>query len=141
MVSADRGHTRLVDGFELSYGYKTPGQFAKARRGVTQELLPIVHDPDKYRQVFTLAFGLWLDHDWRKVGWNSDRPAENYFSPETLASTVHAALQVADEYIWIYSETPRWWSAEGQPVKLPAEYGSALLRAKGIAKTDRGGPP
>lgn len=141
MVSAARGHTRLIDGFELSYGYKTAAQFASARREVTQELLPIVHDANKYREVFTVAYGLWLDHDWRKVGWNSDRPEANYFSPETLASTVHAALQVADEYVWIYSETPRWWSAEGQPVKLPAEYGSALLRAKGGAKTNHGIPP
>jgi hypothetical protein len=135
MVEGARGRTQLIDGYELSYGYKTAAQFTGARQEVTQDLLPIVRDPGKYRQVFSLAFGLWLDHDWRKSGWNPDEPAKNYFSPETLATTVREALQVADEYVWIYSETPRWWSAEGQSVKLPAEYGAALRQAMGTAKT------
>jgi hypothetical protein len=84
---------------------------------------------------------LWLDHDWRKAGWNSERPEQNYFSPEILFATVREALQIAHEYVWIYSETPRWWSAEGPPVKLPADYGYALLKAKGIVKTNTGDSP
>ena len=141
LISAASGHTRLVDGFELSYGYKSAAQFSTARREVTQDLTPIVRDEDKYRERFSLAFGLWLDHDWRKAGWNSERPEQNYFSPEILFATVREALQIADEYVWIYSETPRWWSAEGPPVKLPADYGYALLKAKGIVKTNTGDSP
>ena len=130
MVEGARGHTRVVDGYELAYGYKTAAQFAAARRSFSEEVLPIVRDSEKYRQVFSLAFGLWLDHDWRKVGWNTEDPGKNYFSPETLGTTTREALRVADEYVWIYSETPRWWSGEGKPVKLPADYGGALRQAK-----------
>jgi hypothetical protein len=42
---------------------------------------------------------------------------------------VRRALEVADDYVWIYSETPRWWSAEGKPAKLPTSYDQALRRA------------
>jgi hypothetical protein len=138
MVDGARGRARLIDGYELSYGYKTAMQFTTARQEVTRDLLPIVRDPQKYGQVFSLAFGLWLDHDWRKSGWNSDDPAKNYFSPESLTTTAREALQVAEEYVWIYSETPRWWSPEGQPVKLPAAYGDALRQAKSGARRGEG---
>jgi hypothetical protein len=43
---------------------------------------------------------------------------------------VRQALALADEYVWIYSETPRWWSKEGKPIKLPEAYEAALRRAR-----------
>jgi hypothetical protein len=37
--------------------------------------------------------------------------------------------------VWIYTEQPRWWSAEGKTVKLPEPYAEAVRRArKGTAK-------
>jgi len=33
--------------------------------------------------------------------------------------------------VWIYSETPRWWSPEGKPIKLPQAYDAAVRRARG----------
>ena len=36
----------------------------------------------------------------------------------------------ADEYVWIYTETPRWWSKEGGPVKLPKAYEEAVRKAR-----------
>jgi len=131
MVQGAHGNARLIDGYELAYGYKNLAQFTQARRGFTNDLLPIVRDPSKYRQVFGLAFGLWLDHDWRKSGWNFEDPAKNYFSPDGLASAVRAAMQLADDYVWVYSETPKWWSAEGGPVKLPPAYYTALKNVSG----------
>jgi hypothetical protein len=129
MVEAARGGTRLVDGHESSYGYKRADQFAAAYRTMERDLLPLVRDPEKYRRVFSFGFGVWLDHDWRKNGWNVEDTSRNYFSPEAFEGSVRAALQVADDYVWIYTETPRWWSAEGKPVKVPASYDAALRRA------------
>jgi hypothetical protein len=40
------------------------------------------------------------------------------------------ALQQTDQYVWIYTETPRWWSEDGKPVKLPSEYAAALRQAR-----------
>lgn len=139
LVEAADGRTRLVDGHESSYGYKKPEQFAAAYRSMTQELLPIVRDPEKYRRVFSFGFGLWLDQDWRRNGWNAEDVSKNYFTPDTWEASVREALRVADEYVWIYSETPRWWSAEGKPVKLPDAYVEALRRAR--AEGAAGGQP
>jgi hypothetical protein len=130
MVEGASGHTRIVDGHELSYGYKSAEQFAKALTAMKQDLLPLVRDPVKYQSVFSFGFGVWIDNDWRKCGWDTEDFAKNYFTPETIEASVTEALRTADEYVWIYSETPRWWSAEGKPVKLPPAYAQALAKAR-----------
>jgi hypothetical protein len=130
MVEATRGRTRLVDGFEISYGYKTAQQFADGRRTVKHDLLPIVRDAEKYKAVFSLGFGVWLDHDWRKRAWDTEDFSKNHFSPQEFEGSVSAALREADEYVWVYSEVPRWWSAEGKSVKLPEAYVRALREAR-----------
>jgi len=130
MIEAAKDGTRIVDGHETAYGYKMAAQYAAARRATTQELLPIVRDPHKYQQVVSIGFGIWLDKDWRKTAWNTEDFSKNYFSPEALESSVREALRQADEYVWIYSETPRGWSDAGQPVKLPPAYEAALRKAR-----------
>lgn len=130
LVEAAKDGTRLVDGHELSYGFKQPERFAKAYEMMKTGLLPMVGQPEKYRRVFSFSFGVWLDHDWRKAGWEVENVSKNYFTPEAVEASVRAALATADEYVWIYSETPRWWSQEGGPVKLPRAYDAALRRAR-----------
>jgi len=134
MLEAAQDGERIVDGFELSYGYKSLKQFAAGRKVMKQDLLPIVSDPDKYQRVFSAGFGLWLDFNWRKKGWDPEDPSKNYFPPDVFGTSVQSALQEADEYVWIYSETPRWWSDGGKPVKLPEAYGTALSKARGEVK-------
>src|ERR1043166_351587 len=134
MLEAAKGHTRLIDGHESSYGYKEASRFTNAYQEMKSGLLPIVRDPAKYQRFFSFSFGLWVDHDWRKRGWNESDPSQNYFSPELFKASVRNALTLADEYVWIYSETPRWWSPEGKPVKLPAAYDAALRQARTGAK-------
>ncbi len=130
MVEATRGKARIVDGFELSYGYKTAREFEEGRNLMTDGVAPIVADPAAYRRVVSPGFGIWLDYDWRKTGWNTSDSSKNYFTPAALEASVRAALVRSDEFVWIYSETPRWWSTEGGAVKLPAEYDQALRRAR-----------
>jgi hypothetical protein len=130
LVEAARGSTRLVDGHEISYGYREAALFAAAYRTMEKGLLPIVRDPEKYRRTVSFGFGLWMDHDWRKNGWNVDDLSKNYFTPQTFEASARAALVAADEYVWVYTETPRWWSEEGRPVKLPPAYAEALRRAR-----------
>ena len=130
MIEVAKGRTRLIDGHEISYGYKDTNQFLVAYKTMKEELLPLVSDPEKYHKVFSFGFGLWLDQNWRKNGWDENDLLKNYFSPEAFESSARQALAVADEYVWIYSETPRWWSKEGKPLKLPAAYEAALRRAR-----------
>jgi hypothetical protein len=49
-----------------------------------------------------------MDYDWRKKGWDPADSAKNYFTPAEFESAVRSALRVCDEYVWIYSEQPRW---------------------------------
>lgn len=130
LLESARGSTRLVDGHEISYGYKDAAQFNKAYQTMQSRLLPIVRDPDKYHRFVSLGFGVWMDQDWRKHGWNVEDVSKNYFTPSTFETSVRAALATTDEYVWIYTETPRWWSDQGGPVKLPPAYLEALRSAR-----------
>ena len=130
MVEAARAGARLVDGFELSYGYREPARFDEGHRLMKEGVLPIVADARKYGRVVSAGFGLWLDYDWRKKGWDEGDPSKNYFTPEGFEASLRAALGRADEFVWIYAETPRWWSEGGKRVRLPDAYEAAIRRAR-----------
>jgi hypothetical protein len=42
----------------------------------------------------------------------------------------YPGLTVFLTFCWIYTETPRWWSDKGGPVKLPPAYAEALRKAR-----------
>jgi len=130
MVDAAQGRTRLVDGHELSYSFKTAAQFAAARKAAMVDLLPIVRDPGQYRRVSSVGFGIWMDFDSHKLTWDTEDVSKNFFPPADFQASVHEALKAADEYVWIYTEVPRWWADSGQPVKLPPAYAEALRKAR-----------
>lgn len=130
MVEAAKGKTRVVDGYEMSYGYKDPSRFGPAYQTVKEGLLPIVANPGKYHRVLSVGFGVWMDEDWRRRGWDTEDVTKNYYTPAEFEASARRALEVADEYVWIYTETPRWWSADGSSVKLPPAYEQALRRAR-----------
>jgi hypothetical protein len=130
LVEAARGGTRIVDGYELSYAYKELEKFEKAYATMKDGLLSIVAEPGRYREVTSFGFGIWLDDDWRKKGWSVEEPDKNYFPPAAFEASVRRAFERADHYVWVYTETPRWWSKEGGPQKLPPEYDAALRRAR-----------
>jgi hypothetical protein len=130
MVDAALGDSRLVDGFELSYGYKEARQFEEGHRLMRVGVLPIVADPEKYGRVVSAGFGIWMDYDWRKKGWDVGDPSRNYFTPEAFGASLRRALDRSDEYVWIYTETPRWWSEGGKRINLPDAYERAIRRAR-----------
>jgi len=132
MVDAAKGGTRIVDGYEISYGYKDTARFAPAYQTMQTGVLPFVGaDLKRYREVFSFGFGLWMDHDWRKHGWDVEHFDKNFYTPESFEKSVRTALDTADEYVWIYTESPKWWTEEGKPSKLPKAYDEAVRRAVG----------
>jgi hypothetical protein len=133
LVEAARGGTRIVDGYELSYGFREPAQFAEARHLVRESVLSIVGPRKAYRQRVRLAFGLWLDYDWRRYGWSATDPERNHFTPEGFERSLCSALQETDQYVWVYNETPRWWSTPGGANPVPAPYVTALRRVRRLA--------
>ena len=119
LLAGARGRTVVVDGFELSYGFREPSRFEEARRTFEAGVLPIVADPAAYRRHARLAFGLWLDYDWRRLGWFPGEPSRNHFTPDALASALQAARGATDEFVWLYSEKAPWWSTASPP---PLQY-------------------
>ena len=130
MVEASTRPRNIVDGCELAYSFKDTSRFAKYHQLMTEGLLPMVADPKKYRSAVSLGFGIWLDYDWRKLGWNTNDLTKNFYTPEAFEASVRKALEVADDYVWIYTEQPRWWSSAGGPTQLPQPYIEALKRAR-----------
>jgi len=138
MVKAAAGKTRIVDGCELAYRYKEPAEFTKMYQTMSRGVMPIVRDPEKYRKAFSLGFGIWMDEDWRKHGWDTHDFSKNYFTPDQFGKSVKTALETSDEYVWVYTEKPKWWSETKswwsvgcEPVDLPEAYARALREAAG----------
>ncbi len=130
LIDAAQGQTRIVDGFEQSYGYRVAAAFDQAHELMTSKAASLMADPPAYRRLISAGFGLWLDYDWRKHGWKPDKPEANYFSPERFHDALRAALARSDEYVWIYTEKPRWWSNEGKPLELPDAYVQSIRKAR-----------
>ena len=76
------------------------------------------------------GFGLWLDYDRPRYGWNTTKLESNYFSPERFLASLRAAVEQTEEYVWIYTEKPRWWSNGGTAVNLPPAYIDAVQRVR-----------
>jgi hypothetical protein len=132
MFEAADPKARIVDGYELAYTYKQREQFEAGRKLMAEGVLPIVADPVKYKRNLSIAFGIWMDCDWRNRGWATGPFMGNFFHPMELQHSLEAAFDLCDEYVWLYTETPRWWSAEG-PQKLPSAYERAVRKAKKAA--------
>lgn len=67
-----------------------------------------------------------MDCNWRQVGWSVDDFTKNHFTPEAFANSVRLALKASDQYVWIYTEQPRWWPRD----KLPQAYIDAVKAAQ-----------
>jgi hypothetical protein len=122
MIDRAQGRGQIIDGHELSYGYRESAEFVRARDTITRAAAGVAANPAKYASTVSVGFGLWLDFDWRKFGWKTTGVEANYFSPERLEASLRAALEQCDEYVWLYSEKPRWWSEVGGPTDLPRQY-------------------
>ena len=132
LFDAAEGKAKIVDVFEISYGYKSAQQFDEVPVTLKKKVLAWVGDREKYLKHVSIGFGLWMDYDWRKNGWDEKDFSKNYFTPQQFEASVKKALATADEYVWIYTEKPRWWDAQsGKPAALPREYDRAVRRAAG----------
>jgi hypothetical protein len=130
MVDAANGKARIVDGHEFGYHYG-PGDFTAGYHQMKTGVLPIVRQRAKYVKVFSFGFGIWLDLDSQQRGWFVDKVENNPHSPREFGALVREALDVSDEYVWIYSQIPRWWSEpRGEMKDLPREYMLSLEQVR-----------
>ncbi len=129
MTEAAEGRTKIVDGYEIGY-YLQPETLHFGYKAMDRDLRGIVADPEKYRGVTSLGFGLWMDKN--HATWDVKDVTKNSWTPGRFENLVHKALELTDEYVWIYTDkTPKWWSEpDGTPVNVPTAYIDALRRAR-----------
>jgi hypothetical protein len=116
----------LVDAFEGAYSFRTHREFVNARETVLQTLPRQTGNPRQYRRHVRLGFGIWMDNRYGAKAWHTDDLEQNYFTPEEFEYAVFCALDVADRYVWVYTEHPKWWTNE----QLPPAYREALQRVR-----------
>jgi hypothetical protein len=136
MIEASRGKARLVDGHEMSYGYRGADQFVKAHETIRRNAAGLAADPNGYVRAVSAGFGIWLDYDWRKNGWSSEALEKNYFSPQRFEISLRAAVEQSDEYVWIYTEKPHWWSEQGGAQELPPPYVEVVRQVRAALLED-----
>lgn len=127
MFEVAASKTTIVDGWEGAYAYRHHKQYVAAADMMRRKMAAECAVPDKYRRHLRVAFGVWMDQNFRRYGWNLQDFERNYFTPEEFAYTLFAGLNVSDEYVWVYTEKPLWWTH----TRVPTAYRLALRRAKG----------
>jgi hypothetical protein len=134
MFLAASDSARIVDGLEGAYPIKDSAQLDVYFAEQTTGILPWLTDSTRYRKVLSRSFGIWIDYDSDRREWNVRDVRKNYRSPDTLRAVVRHALELADDYVWVYTQKPRWWTEEGTRKDLPESYVQALRDArKGLA--------
>lgn len=122
---------QIIDGGELAYGFKTAREFTDQRDVVLHKACTLLEDRRPYLDHIHVAFGLWLDFEFKERPFFTDDLTKNYFTPDQWQTSVHTALDQTDRYVWIYTEKPRWWTAAGPAADLPPAYAQALREARG----------
>ena len=140
------GQARVIEGFELSYPYRSCDRFQEAYASLRGPCRDLSLDPGRYNRWLEIGFGIWLDYDslrrcedpqvaGRPCRWYDPSlyPVEerNLVDPEQFARAVASARAVSDGYVWIYTTQPKWWTEE-HPLgeNLPDAYVRALTRGR-----------
>ena len=130
-LAAASDGTRIVDAWEYSYPYQSRAEFENGRRSMKQDAFQWTTESDEYALHVSAAFGLWMDFNIRGHAWHTDDVSRNYNSPKQFRQNLDNALELTDEFVWIYTGQAKWWTDEA----LPDEYRRALDEAR--AATDR----
>ena len=125
MMAGANSKAKFVDGLETAYGAKDAGELNRLRSSV-YEADKLSSDKAAFDARMTVGFGLWLDKDWQKNGWDPANLTRNYFQPVEFETAVRTALDLSDRYVWIYSEKLNWWTGAG----ISPAYAQALEKAK-----------
>ena len=107
----------FVDGCENAYRYNSRLDYLTGANLIRNTCVRLVAPENryKYRAQVQVGFGVYLD------AYVNPPTSSWYINPGTqtpvrrLAENVTTALEVADEYVWIYGEQCSWW-----PVPHPA---------------------
>lgn len=126
----------IIEGDENAYSYNSDAEFERAFVDLKTKTLGLIalENRAKFKAQCSVSHGIYLDA-------HSNEPTSPwYIDPRggpraaRLEANVKAALRTADEYVWVYGETARWWPSGNLgfpfwPAKLEGAD-RALLAAK-----------
>ncbi|MFH1616680.1 MAG: hypothetical protein ABIG61_16550 [Planctomycetota bacterium] len=112
----------IIDGYEDAYPYRRYEQFVEGKRKI-REAAKFSVDPKRYNKRVQACFGLWIAYGGT---WDKEDFDKNYFTPEEFEHSLHYALLLADQYVWVYGGGAKLW-ANGT---LPKEYADAIINAR-----------
>ncbi|UCH35887.1 MAG: hypothetical protein JSV65_05910 [Armatimonadota bacterium] len=119
MLDALPDDALIVDGCEPGYYMEERVAFLEAYRRMKQQVLAVISPEnwDKYQTQVLAGFGLYPDRAWRDAGWgwHVDDPSRNYYTPEEFKENLTNAVDVADRYVWVYTEALNWWTGKDVP--------------------------
>jgi hypothetical protein len=141
MYDAATGNTTIIDGYELGYPISVRrngvGAIDAAMNTMNTGVLPIVQaDHEKYAEHMSTSFATWMDV--RPAPWDPNNPSGNWHTPSDIEETLKASLARVDEYAWLYTERPRWWTFAGVPNNLSPAYIAAVRNATAGDMNDDG---
>ncbi len=129
MMEAADEKAKFVDLCEFAYGSKERHQFLEAYHSIVNKAVAFSLLPELYRSKIRVGFGLWLDYNSTRQPWDVNDFNKNYFSPSEFQNSLQTALELTDEYVWIYSQQPRFFP----PSNLPNAYLQAIKQARKAA--------
>ncbi len=101
----------FVDGCEQAYRYNSRLDYLTGANLIRNKCQRLVAPENryKYRAQVQVGFGVYLDAyvNPPDSSWYIDPGAQT--PVQRLAGNVACALEVADEYVWIYGEQCSWW--------------------------------
>ena len=124
MMNAKDSLTRIYDGWEFSYRYKTRDEFREAAYSIHNRGAEISLDPETYFKNMHASFGIWMCDSPKR--WDPENP---YYTAEQLEEVIGYAYEFTDRYIWLYHERIQPWGVDKGQELFPEEYWKAIRRA------------
>ncbi|MGD9495653.1 MAG: hypothetical protein AB7Y46_05020 [Armatimonadota bacterium] len=130
----------LVDGCEQAYRFNSRLEYLAAGNAIRNTCLRLISPENryKYRAQVQVSFGVYLDAYVNPPDspWHID-PGEQT-PAQRLAENLACALEVADEYVWLYGEQASWWpSPISDQVRWPEKF-PGIEEALWLATDPRG---
>lgn len=112
----------FIDGYEMSYHYRTYQQFSEARDVIKNKAAKLSFDPKRYKKRMKVSYGIWLrDATGREATLDRTDYTKNTFTPDELKHALNYALRLSDGYIWLYAFP--WFD-------MPKEYMEAVKQCR-----------
>ncbi|MFH1614161.1 MAG: hypothetical protein ABIG61_03620 [Planctomycetota bacterium] len=102
MMDAATAGNEFIDGFEYSYYFKSREQFAHARDVIKNKAAELSADPQRYRKLIKVGFGIFPRTEKQGEYSLSRNIADNSLTPQQLYDVLRWAAEYSDGYVWLY---------------------------------------